>query len=465
MSFNDVSKVLDDDDLKNFDYYQEFSALLMERRLYWFFYTNIDISCERLNRNRYFKYRGTFHLFDFFLPEGCKKLNIQRNTYVEFKRCLISNTLLDLQQVAKCKKNSNFILIYNSQGCVGSTVIDDVNKHGLIKVFQFDDFFLERQKIPQDKLPYLDDFRPEFPWPNERKEIIKKAQNAFQSEKISFFIGAGVSHSAGGPLWGQLLQDVIVRSRCVTEYERDDVDNIANNIKSSIIMGRFAIHQFMRPYRRLPDFLRDEVLYINIKPSKTIEEIVRICLRFNNVESIITYNYDDLIEQEFQRQTSGCDSMCVPKYKKNCILCNHIPIYHVHGFIPHEKSIGYSEDIVLGETEYHALYKESFHWSNVEQLHALYRTSCIFIGLSMDDPNLRRLLDISFSDSDGDPRHYVFMQRPHIEFAKNTESKNLKYCHRLEDMMSQMGVNIIWYEEHDEIPDLLKQITQRNIKN
>ena len=57
--------------------------------------------------------------------------------------------------------------------------------------------------------------------------------------------------------------------------------------------------------------------------------------------------------------------------------------------------------IVLGEKEYHKIYQEPYNWGNIEQLHALNRNVCFFIGLSMNDPNLRRLIDGSNEDGEG----------------------------------------------------------------
>lgn len=102
----------------------------------------------------------------------------------------------------------------------------------------------------------------------------------------------------------------------------------------------------------------------------------------------------------------------MPIYENNRCLPNEKPIYHVHGYVPRNNYI--RSKPILSEKDYHELYKEAFHWTNVEQLHALNRNTCIFIGLSMQDPNLRRLLDISrgmLVDNMRDNPHFLFMQR------------------------------------------------------
>ena len=110
---------------------------------------------------------------------------------------------------------------------------------------------------------------------------------------------------------------------------------------------------------------------------------------------------------------------------------------------------------VLSEEDYHNIYKEAFHWSNIEQLHALDRTTCFFIGFSMSDPNLRRLLEISQSKGDGGKNHYVFLRRGNFSNDSNRDMENLTI---LKNMMNDLGLNVIWFKDFNELPQLLKRI-------
>ena len=117
---------------------------------------------------------------------------------------------------------------------------------------------------------------------------------------------------------------------------------------------------------------------------------------------------------------------------------------------------GQPEDIVLTEDDYHQVYSEVFDWSNVEQLHALTRCTCFFIGLSLNDPNLRRLLEIAQRGSSKSVRHYVFLERKsEYEIIEKAE----KDFQIRENMLADLGLNVIWYkgnDEHKELPELLK---------
>ena len=163
-------------------------------------------------------------------------------------------------------------------------------------------------------------------------------------------------------------------------------------------------------------------------------------------------NYDTLLEDCLKKAGKHCFSV----YKNNRDENNSFPVYHVHGIVFPERGNSSVEDIVLTEYDYHRVYSEVFDWSNVEQLHALTRCTCFFIGLSLNDPNLRRLLEIAQRDSSKSVRHYVFLERrsAYEEIEKAEKDFQIR-----ENMLADLGLNIIWYkgyDEHRELPKLLK---------
>lgn len=110
---------------------------------------------------------------------------------------------------------------------------------------------------------------------------------------------------------------------------------------------------------------------------------------------------------------------------------------------------------VLSEEQYHEVYANAYNWGNVELLHALNRTTCFFIGLSMNDPNLRRILEISHNEAADQTRHYAFLAR---QQNFDTEKKDKCFQYVQTEIFKNLGLNVIWYNKHEELPVLLSQV-------
>ena len=85
-----------------------------------------------------------------------------------------------------------------------------------------------------------------------------------------------------------------------------------------------------------------------------------------------------------------------------------IAVVHVHGFVPREGAIARGT-MVFTEPDYHALTESIFHWGLAEIVEALRKRTVLFLGLSMSDPSLRRLLDASRNWDF--PPHYQVQKR------------------------------------------------------
>lgn len=190
------------------------------------------------------------------------------------------------------------------------------------------------------------------------------------------------------------------------------------------------------------------------------------------------YNFDDVLEQMLQAK-GLINTEDFTSISKDAEIKSHntLPIYHVHGIIPEK---GPTDIVVFSEEEYHNRYANSYHWSNVEQLHSLSRMHCFFIGLSMSDPNLRRLLDVAhrMNCTDEIP-HFAFLKRTKLEdYCVSSVDKTCKYVHVskslidekkqkeiydlnygvMENIFRELGVQVIWYEKHDDLPELLAEV-------
>lgn len=207
--------------------------------------------------------------------------------------------------------------------------------------------------------------------------------------------------------------------------------------------------------------------------SPLIKEIASLCTPTRTgakVRSVITYNFDDLMERELEARNLSIRSIFE---EVELAAPEELPIYHVHGFLP-ENRTNYSNldrtTLVFSEEGYHQIYSEAYHWSNLVQLASLKETTCLMVGLSLTDPNLRRLLEIAAKSTDR-PKHFAFLPRVSLEKFTKDDGKNvvraptgvskrfLDRHHSLnEEVMRELGVNVIWYESYDEIPKILHSI-------
>lgn len=424
-----------------------------------------------------FNKAGKF-IFDLSLPDGCSLLNWASNTVIEFRYRLMPDTIYQSIETAKRwkldKQSKPLTIVIISK----DTINGRKKKDGGIRIepniiFYNDRDFLayadtiiqnqekilkerEKKKIKRTQTEYLHQLF------DSRENLLKRAKVAFEKGRVSLFLGAGVSIDAGLPNWNDLLKGVFEnKEEKPYSYLSDrNIDAILRTCdNSNIIAGRYAYNGFgdEDPFRRRIK----EVLY---KSKKSSSELVNaICEAIasdkeKRIANIITYNYDDLIEMGLDDHGYK-DYYSV--YGKNRNTSKYLQIYHVHGMIT--QRFGIMSTPILSEKDYHTLYRNNHNWANVVQLYSMNTMTCFFIGMSLTDPNLRRLLDFSFSDegpSKADINqcpHFAFLQRKALEGDKRVKV-NQEHWKVQEQMLREFGINVIWYDEHSELPDLIRKI-------
>lgn len=375
------------------------------------------------------------YAYDYLLPKGCKSLDLPENTAIEVKKNLGPGILSILISDAKNAKRAggiNHFLVLYEEGKVYQNWISDEIK-GFVS-------FLSKEQI-ETKASAVVNNSKQPDWKNDRELRIRKLRNEIKIGQNSLFIGAGLSCSLGVPNWLKLLKNLHNRvRRKVRDYP------IFNSIKkdsngSYLITARFLSDAANKNKLAFVSEIRKQLYKKASLKSKLLDAVIDL-LRLNRIGEVITYNYDTLLEQRMMSEKI----MNTPVDGRNRRVKNAIPVMHVHGVID-PKDNTFDDNVVLSEDEYHQLYRDSYHWANVAQLYALTHTTCIFVGLSMMDPSLRRLLDIAYQQGSQDVEHYAFLIRSEFQCHKETE-----------DIFSQMGVNIIWCEDRDDVPKQIERL-------
>lgn len=322
-------------------------------------------------------------------------------------------------------------------------------------------------------------------------QIVREIKQCYKNEKLVLVLGAGVSMNYGLPSWDILLQKLMVTTLEKEKNASGLLSKLFSKIfnPSPLIAGRYLQKYFETNNHSFEEAVR-KILYeeiIRTTPSALMDEIVRFCIapgKSPNLNSIITYNFDDILEQSITNISLDLPFKSI--YGKGLdVETGELPIYHVHGFLPENSNLTDSHQITFGENIYHQQYTDTYSWNNIVQINKFRENNCLFIGTSLTDPNSRRLLDIANQQRTATKgSHFIFKLRYKSEDVKkalemllnqNKDLLNEKSNAKLqldetvkalieiiesfeENDLKSFGIKTIWVNKFSDIPDILKQI-------
>ena len=355
---------------------------------------------------------------------------------------------------------------------------------------------------------------------DKKKEALDRLRDAHASGKLSLYLGAGVSVDSGLPTWDKLVlamyfsalskksekpwhmypgylfaiaewqlkrahEPLEITARKIRRYYADD-DDFTQHLWETLYAG--FLDAFSRGSKgSSPSSICSE--------NKTLEAIVQICrnsvYKKNGVDTVISYNYDSLLEislgdYPYQAISSPLE-----------LQSGKLPIYHVHGYVPLNVTELTGADIVFTEDQYHQSAKDPYSWANLIQIKTLSSSTGLMIGLSLSDRNMRQLLD-AVSHMPVKTSNYALLKEPEwkepdeSELEQITEkavsysqfySQSITKSNSMIDtdfwseqfnnildevrevdieqetfILEELGIHPIWYQDHNEIPDIIKQI-------
>ena len=308
-----------------------------------------------------------------------------------------------------------------------------------------------------------------------KREYVERLKTEYRKDNLVLFLGAGASKAANIAMWDALISELyialvdklLLQERIMLDQgskEKLAKEIIKQNGDSPLLQTRFLRKGFESGFEDLVG----KILYRHSQDSSPLlEEIGQLCIpnrgKFG-VRAIVTYNFDDLVERNLRRLRVKHRSVYTEGVQP---ADEELGIYHVHGFIPQDKN-GYSKltksPLVFSEEVYHKLMLEPYNWANMTQLNYMISNTCVFIGMSMTDPNMRSLLEIAAqnkTDEEMRCRHYAIMRR--FRIGDTQEKDTIKMFEHVNDSLQEsffgeLGINIIWIDEYYEIPEILKQI-------
>src|SRR5689334_21321151 len=331
---------------------------------------------------------------------------------------------------------------------------------------------------------------------------------AWKQKHLVLFLGAGVSIPYGVPSWKNLVLELLFEQvehtrrlgnvwphyrRALASWMTDYFDY------SPLVLARMVERDSRKRAKRkgTPQVVDGEQifleklrtqLYAQCKAPQgkrtTLQAVAELIKRSKgNIRCVVSFNFDGLLEEELEKHKVPTVSIVDGTRQHS----GNFPIIHPHGFVPRQGAIERTR-LVFTEDDYHKLTETVFHWGLSEIVSELRHSTVLFLGLSMSDPSLRRLLDATRNSEI--PPHWQLQLRhqvqDHEQLAAITDIANrarhwgeiLGYdfqkdppelAQALNDVLLQadtydralfetMGVKTIWLQSFDDIPKLLDKI-------
>lgn len=342
---------------------------------------------------------------------------------------------------------------------------------------------------------------------------LRGLQAAWRERSLVLFLGAGVSAQWGVPNWRTLVLDLLFEQteearrlrdlwphyrRALGEWlaEHFDYDPVilARVVKNDI--RRRAARHGAPPdvaQQRFLDMVRRHLYagYGRVSPRQpgaptTLDAVAALLQRAapqGNVAAVVTFNFDDLLEQALTQRGVPHHVVHDDTRRRD----EGLPIVHPHGFLPRAGEP--SESLVFTEDDYHRLTESTFHWALTRIVTHLREQTVLFLGLSMSDPSLRRLLDAGHRRGDR-PAHWQVQRRHAVRdeerplviqrvqdlarryggaFGADALKSPPQLKEAVDAVLSQadtydrelfeaMGVKTIWLEEYGDVPPLLAHV-------
>lgn len=284
---------------------------------------------------------------------------------------------------------------------------------------------------------------------------------ALHEGRLTLVCGAGISIGAGVPAWNDLLIHMLraMITRMSADHglkiDSDDADRFhAKYSPSALVVGKYLKNNLGKDFLKE---LRDSLYISNPETCEVLQAIVDLARPQrdgNPLDSIITFNFDALLEENLDDQNIKYQAIYGEGVRNSP---NQLPIYHVHGYLPRKGKIPPDMDVIFSEDAYHSHFIEPFSWSNLIQLNKLSQNTCLFIGLSLTDPNLRRLLDVANrKNTDKHLNHYFIKKTPSVSKSRDTMDKLALLLE--EQDANELGLSMIWVDHYSEVPSILRQI-------
>jgi hypothetical protein len=266
-----------------------------------------------------------------------------------------------------------------------------------------------------------------------------------EHKRVSLVLGAGVSKEYGGldlneltnSLIDYLPADYLDNREAVLDLIGKSTLSTIHFVKENVGIEKYGEALYKSLYGDNKKSIADD--------KTTLFQVASLIARHKELDSIITFNFDDYLEQILVNNRKVNFKYL---YQKEDFLDGSLPIFHVHGFLPKNavNIADYVNTIILSEDDFFRLYSDNNNWQVAVQLEKYKDNLCLFIGSSLRDYNLKRCLQITKQKY---KRHYAIMAKRSVKTLNDMMVINRYY--------NLFNVEIIWVDSHDQIAPLLEE--------
>lgn len=261
---------------------------------------------------------------------------------------------------------------------------------------------------------------------------------------LDLVLGAGINLDYGAKDWHQLVDALNLNFYDDNKISVDQIKKYVGHelfVSSKLIKTNgFDVYDSLNQEL----YLFKEAKSFNDSNS-TLYHIVDFIENSKDKVNVITYNYDTNLEYLLRNRNILYNTI----YDNTSFINkdNSVDIFHVHGLLPYNKmkEKKYTNSLIFSESEYFYLYNNPYSWNIRKQLHDFSFNCCLFIGISLTDPNMKRLLELA--------TNYL---KFNFIFIKKNNGINEKIYRDVSNYFFTYDLITIWIDEFDEINDWLQ---------
>lgn len=445
---------------------------------------NLEI-LNKLYKTQYYEFlRYAIGLY-YYVNQKTKPYDITSGIYADNR--IDENTKNKLGITSKNNKNRNIKIIaykFYGENLVDVYKVVDTEKdyerktfrNKYNEVFYAKDFF---ESIDQNLLWYIltgilalsDDNIKSLESKNLNGE---KIFSELRPKTLNFIIGAGVNTEFGFANWNQLVDEIRKQIIEISHPVAKDVDEL-KKFEAKMLNTNYIAPQILKNLNRRKYYKTIyDVLYCkfdsngkfdpncngkfdpkNTKSSynsnlvnTNLYQVARIC-HMQKQTSVLTFNYDNLLELILKNNFTSSIVNSKYRYSKDPMHDPDINIYHPHGFYPYTTPKQQSHSLILSSYEYMDTYLSRRAYAR-KLLDEQLEFTNILLGNSLSDYEEQKVF---FA------HHKKYLSRFNYIFTTYNSSSNQSWMDRYKTIYYlKMGVIPVFFKNYIEMNESLKKL-------